>query len=588
MTFSGCRGSLCCILLTLLLLLPNSALAELSDKVKINISEDLRPIVEKTIAPYVENARLYDLGDVRLLFRQIRPLITNALGAMGYFNVSVRRNRQFDETIEENPLLRVQVQVGPQSIVKQVDISFVGHIAGHSVERQAYRKMLLEKWGLVKGKPFNQSLWDSSKAKILNQLLEQDYPAASIINSQAFVDQEDNTVSLSVKYDSGPAFTFGDLKIIGLNNYPERVIYGYNTIESGDRYEQEKLLSLMAELQNTVYFSSVDVRIEPDREHPKNVPIIVKVTESKRHRLGLGAGYSSNSGFRTELTYQRNNLFDRAYALVSGIRLEQKRQSAFSDVFLPPTQRGVHDSIGLSLDQQRLLQLDVEKVSVGAIRQYDKPIADFSLGINYQLERREVLGQLLGETQALVAGASVKRNRVDDRLNPTEGYLAFLQIAMAADALASDQSFLRLAGKYKTYWSFGEKNLVTARFEWGTVISGQGNDIPQDFLFRAGGTNSIRGYEFLSLGVQDQGVLQGGRRLAISSLEYTRWVRDSIGVAVFSDVGAVSRTWSDFDPLLSVGFGFRYRTAAGPIALDFAKGEDEGKVRIHFALGVTF
>ena len=161
-------------------------------------------------------------------------------------------------------------------------------------------------------------------------------------------------------------------------------------------------------------------------------------------------------------------------------------------------------------------------------------------------------------------------------------------MALASDVLASDQSFLRLAGKYQHYWSLGPSDLFSARFELGTVIADEKNDIPQDFLFRAGGANSVRGFQFLGLGVPAQGVIQGGRRLAISSFEYTRWVRESIGVAVFSDVGAVSKTWSELDPLMAVGFGFRYRTPAGPIALDFAKGEGEGKIRIHFALGVTF
>ena len=83
--------------------------------------------------------------------------------------------------------------------------------------------------------------------------------------------------------------------------------------ESGDNYEAAS--------------ESVTITIaKAGKPIAKLVPIEVTVVESDSKRLGLGAGYSSNTGFRTEATYQYNNLFDRAYSLVTGARIEQKRQ----------------------------------------------------------------------------------------------------------------------------------------------------------------------------------------------------------------------------------------------------------------------
>lgn len=555
--------------------------------VNFQVPEQFEALIEQSTQQIRSTAQVNDNGDAWQLFRRLRPAIRDALGTQGYFSPSIQRT--VDESIPEDqaPPLNITIDPGVQSKIVSVDIQFDGEInADEFAERRERLKTL---WLLGVNQPFNQADWSASKDNLLRDLLARDFAAATLSESLADVDPEKNTVALSVVYDSGPVFTFGELQIKGLNKYPEDLVSRYNTIRPGDRYEQERLLGLLADLQGTTYFSAVDVKIDADDRQPQNVPIEVTVMESDSKRLGLGAGYSSNTGFRTEATYQFNNLFDRAYSLVTGVRLEQKRQSAYADVFLPPSTRGVTDSVGVAFDHQEISNLEVDRAAIGAIREFSKGINDYRLGLNFQLEERRALGINFGQTQALVASSSWTRNAVDDRLNPTEGYIAFSQLAVASEQFASDQDFVRVYGRVQKFWSPSRENLFSARFEAGTVIASARRDIPQDYLFRAGGTNSLRGFDFLDLGVFDQGVLVGGRRLMIGSLEYTRWLDGGpLGAAVFTDVGDVSDNWGDFDAKPAIGVGVRYKTPAGPIAFDVAKAADQDRLRIHFALGVAF
>jgi len=556
-------------------------------KVTYQMPDQFRSLIDQSTQQILATAQVNDNGDAWQLFRRLRPAIRDALGTQGYFSPTIRR--VVDEKLPEDqaPVLEITVEPGTQSKIVSVDIQFDGEI--NQEEFTERRERLRTLWLLGVNQPFNQEDWSASKNNLLRDLLARDFAAATLSESLANVDPEANTVELRVVYDSGPVFTFGELEIEGLNKYPRDLVSRYNKIRPGDRYEQERLLRLLADLQGTSYFSSVDVKIDADDRKPNNVPIEVTVLESDSKRLGLGAGYSSNTGFRTEATYQYNNLFDRAYSLVTGVRLEQKRQSAYADVFLPPSERGVTDSVGVAVDHQEISNLEVDRASVGAIRAFSKGINEYRLGLNFQLEERKTEGVNFGETQALVASASWLRNAVDDRLNPREGYVAFSQFAVAAEQLASDQDFVRLYGRVQKFWSPSRENVFSARFEAGTVIASARRDIPQDFLFRAGGTNSLRGFDFLDLGVLDQGVLVGGRRTMIGSLEYTRWFDGGpLGAAVFTDVGDVSDSWGDYDPQASVGIGVRYKTPAGPIAFDIAKAANQDSPRIHFALGVAF
>ncbi|MCZ8016942.1 MAG: autotransporter assembly complex protein TamA [Limnobacter sp.] len=580
----------CCFVLVGVFVQPAQAQEEVSPEerpvVNFVVADEFKTLVEQATEQIRSTAQVNDNGDAWQLFRRMRPVIRDVLGTEGHFSPSIQR--VVDESLPEDAPapLNIKIEPGPQSTVTSVDIQFDGEI--NKDEFAARRERLKTLWLLGTNQAFNQTDWSASKDNLLRDLLAKDFAAATLSESQANVDPDANTVTLRVVYDSGPVFTFGELKIKGLNKYRNDLVARYNTIQPGDRYEQERLLTLLADLQGTSYFSAVDVKIDTDDRQPERVPIEVTVLESDSKRVGLGAGYSSNTGFRTEATYQYNNLFDRAYSLVTGVRVEQKRQSAFADVFLPPSRRGMSDSVGVAFDHQQISNLEVDRSSIGAIREYTQGINEYRLGLNFQLEERSALGVNFGATQALVASSSWTRAAVDNRLNPSDGYIAFGQVAVAGEQFASDQSFMRLYGRFQQFWSPSPEHLFTARFEAGTVAASARRDIPQDYLFRAGGTNSIRGYDFLDVGVLDQGVLVGGRRVMIGTLEYVRWFNGPLGAAVFTDVGDVADNWSSFDPKPAVGIGIRYKTPAGPIAFDVAKAADQDNLRIHFALGVAF
>jgi translocation and assembly module TamA len=105
--------------------------------------------------------------------------------------------------------------------------------------------------------------------------------------------------------------------------------------------------------------------------------------------------------------------------------------------------------------------------------------------------------------------------------------------------------------------------------------------------FFAGGDNSIRGYQFRSLGPIDMdGDVIGGNRLLVGSVEYEHPVKPRWSVATFYDVGNAFRD-SDFHAVAGAGIGARWQSPLGPIRLDLAKpldGPDSG-MRYHISFG---
>jgi len=552
-------------------------------RLEIDAPAELRDLLQQ----YVDVARgesgLRDEGERLRITRQVRKKVTELLATEGYFTPQIEI--VVDDAGER---LKVSVQPGTRAEVKSVDIEFAGDITRDTPERMARIAALRQSWSLPAGQPFRQAAWDAAKEGILRQLLARDYPAAAIADSRAEVDPDKGNVALRVVYDSGPPFTLGRLQVSGLDKFSAALVERYFTIRPGEPYSQERLLQLQSALQNTPYFSSVVVDIDNDPAHPDQVPVRVHVREARTKRVGLGAGFSSNTGAHVEVTFRHTNLFDRAWNLSSGVRIDQKRQFGYADVHLPPTERDYRDSFGVLAESTDIEGLATRRVAAGAIRARTRGRIETRLSLNLQREQSDAEGGTSATTTALILNYSWTYRDIDNVLDPRHGYVLNLQAGGAAKALLSDQSFARFYGHYQHYFPVGDLDALILRAELGYVAASSLTGIPQDSLFRTGGAQSVRGYNYQSLGVPNGNAVVGGNKLAVGSVEYVHWFDRQWGAAAFYDAG---NAWDSSTPARlfpGYGLGARWRSPAGPLALDVGYGERDRQFRVGFSVAIAF
>ncbi len=543
--------------------------------------------------------------------------------------------------------LRLVVEAGPRSAISAVEIIFSGDIASQDAlkdgasdrrgtrqqAKQDRMKQLRDAWLLAKGSPFRQADWSQAKRELLQNLFAEDYPAAVMTYSVADVDAEDATVSLRVELNSGPAYTLGAIEIEGLKTYERSLIDRYNQLYVGEPYSQRRLLELQRALQNTPYFSSVLVDINLDsnfdptlpsvpavEDSPKTitnasesdlatrqvtgvlqVPVRVRVTEAQPKRFSVSAGFSTNNGARGELIYRDANIFNRGWLLAVGLRADRIEQLGFADINLPQTLSGYRDSFGVLAERSRNQGLLTRREGVGVARAQNRGIIETRLSLNFQREQRDVDASLAANAapinnaprDALALNYSWTWRNVDNVLDPRSGQVINAQVGGAAKALLSDQNFIRGIFKIQQYWTVFKNDLFTARFEGGITAAESRVGVPEEYLFRAGGAQSVRGYGYQSIGVSEGNATVGGRYLVASTAEYVHWLGASAspqwGVAAFYDVGRATDQPKGLFPLLSgVGMGARWRSPAGPLALDLAYSVRDRKVRPVFSISVAF
>lgn len=535
-----------------------------------------------------------DLSDDQLEFMiaTVEDQVGKLAATEGYFSpvTTVASDR-----MQGVVLVRLTVAPGPRTNVFQVNLNVTGPAAQQSPD-QAARVQL--DWPLPAGAPFRQPDWSDAKEAGLQILQRRRYPAARIAASQALIDADGQRAELYVLYDSGPLFTFGAARISGTRRYPDSIIRNINPLRMGEPYSVDRLLEFQRQIMRLPYFSNVVIDFNEDATDPLMVPVDVNATEYPTQRLRAGAGLTSDTGAQIEGRYGHNNIAGRAWALEAVLRLEQKRQLTSIGLSLPPRPGGFVHNAHASTDRTTLEGIDLRSNRVGARRTRIGDRQDTSYSIEYYRDRLEqVSGAPLpaeiviepGAHQALVVGFDKTWRRVDRPAAPRRGRIINIALGAALKGLLTDQSFLRGYGRLRQYFPVRERHLVVLRAELGAVGSRGGNaSIPASLLFRAGGTDSVRGYGFQSIGNERNGVVYPARFLATGGLEYQHWLSGTWGAAVFYDVGMAADRWSGKSFFHGIGVGARWASPVGRINADLAYGFQSKEVRPHLALAVIF
>ena len=168
----------------------------------------------------------------------------------------------------------------------------------------------------------------------------------------------------------------------------------------------------------------------------------------------------------------------------------------------------------------------------------------------------------------------------------TTGWRVNLKAQGAVDRLLSDQSIAQVSGSGKFIFPLG-KGRVINRVDVGLTNSGSLEDLPKSLRFFAGGGNSVRGYDFESIGeMNSSGAVIGGKHLLAGSVEYEYPIYESWGVATFIDAGDAFNSWGDMDLKYGIGIGARYRSPIGPVRVDIGFPEGSfNEATFHLSVG---
>ncbi|MDR5172799.1 outer membrane protein assembly factor [Methylobacillus flagellatus] len=588
LSFQALRACSLALVAWFLLLNQTGHAAENRYSVDIDAPSSVDDLLEKhlDIMRWLNSPRMNTAEWHRLLQATPRN-IEDLLATEGYFSPTIEQS--LESSTEGNTTrnrAKFTVKTGDPVTVQEIDIRFTGDIINQASGEKPEPAQLIENWSLKQDMRFSQDRWSSAKRGLLSGLVLQRYPNAKITSSKAEIDAASNKVKLMVEVDSGAPFRFGGLEVNGLQRYPRSLVENINPIKPGETYSQARLLFFQSELQASGYFSNVEVTSHTDNADPEAAPIVVNVTEMQSVQVGIGVGASTNTGARTTLTYQDLNLFNRGWRFTNTLKIEQKAQSINSLIRLPTDKNGYRDSFNADLNRLDIEGQTTSTLGTGVKRSWGPRSFEQTIGAAYLLEHVAIDGSESQNNYAATISYGITLRRIDNELNPTRGYLFNALFTSAPLDVMANGKFLQSYAKTQAYYPLTRKTQLITRLEGG-IVSGADN-APATYLFRAGGDQSVRGYAYQSLGVADGDAVIGGRYLVTGSIEVIQWLTESWGAAAFVDFGNAANSTRDLKPVYGYGLGARFKSPAGPIGVDIARGQETGEYRLHFNLGVTF
>lgn len=567
-----------------LLLQPLTALAFTFE---LNAPDELRPLLHQ----HLEVARAERQQEEPLAADELQRLLTlseasarELLATEGYFSPEIS-----SALAGQDADLRASLSVspGPRTVVREVVLELAGAVT--EGERQSHmHDVLLRELPLKEGMPFRQADWSSAKQAVLRPLHAFRYPSASLDASEARIDADSHEARLLLRVDSGPAFFFGESHIKGLKRYPESIVRNVGGLRAGDVYSQQAMFDLQRALIDSGYFTQAQVRVESDTAQAAAAPVEIEVVEQKEKRFSFGTGISTDTGARVSSEWLLRNLGDRGLRLKLDGQLDRTAQQGSATLAWPRTPRGRENSLSLQHKREEIEGQETRNNIFGGRSKHTRGEIETTIALQYQEESQYLGDTFSARNQALTANYIWTRRHVSRAVYPRQGYILTLQGGGANQSLLSDTSFLRLYARHTQNFPLGSQARLVVRAEAGGVFSDRREGIPTDFLFRAGGDTSVRGYAYQSIGRDTSGAVQSVRYLGTASVEYHRFFTETWGAAVFVDAGDAVDQPSKFSPVFGYGIGMRYASPVGPINLDIAWGDATRKLRLHFTLGMSF
>lgn len=481
---------------------------------------------------------------------------------------------------------------------------------------------LLDDVTLTSGQVFRRSRLLNDVTALQQRYADRGYAFADVSPDTRF-DPADRLVNVTYMIKRGPPVFFDQVKIAGNVKTRDKVIRRELEVAEKGRFSSAKIRESRNALLRTGFFKDVTVSTEKT-EKEDQVDLLVKVEEAPTGTFSVGAGYSTASAFSFRTSLEERNLFgtgrrvsanlllsktdqDIVLGLVEPRVLDSRADLGF-DVFHTTAEyaswtnrrSGFATRISAPLRYVRLPYFGRRADVHGVVGPEAEP--GFSIldhlhgGIGYTLFDSKITDVEADAPSSIEAGKSLT-SAITPRLSydtrnhffvPTQGTRSVMSVKLAG--LGGDNRFMRSDASLSWYYP------IFRNFEWGenfaVMLGGRigygatwtDRELPLFERYFAGGINSVRGFEYRTLGPRecprddpgcDDPETIGGNKQLILKTELHFPILDQWGFrgSMFLDQGQAfgpSQNIRLEDLKRALGLAMQWQSPIGPIKLSWA------------------
>ena len=504
--------------------------------------------------------------------------------------------------------VKITFSIGPQYHLRKIEID-------GEVPPEAQKAL-----GLESGAPAIAADVLAAGDRLLNALEDQGYAFAKVDPPVAYEDPPNRVLDVKFHAVPGQRVQIGAIQIRGLKDMKEEFVRKRLLVHPGEQYGASRIEAARKDLLALGVFSTVSVRVADKADNEGRVPIAFNTRERLQHAVSVNGAYSSDLGGSTGVTWTKRNVSGKADSLTLAAEAINLGGGTAAN--------GMgYDVSGKYLIPDWKLRNQSLQTSVGAIRQYldaydqsaytagvtvsRKLSSIWTVSAGFNMEKEGITQHECTAAQnCILQDTCVPQANppalpcLDQKFNYT---LLTLPITALYNTTGQDSPLqdathgLRVSFGITPTFSIGHPNtrffitqataslyfdlkniglnkppgrsILALRALGGLAAGASQFSLPPDQRFYAGGSGTIRGYRYQSVGpVFPNGNPVGGTAINAGTVEYRQRIGTNFGTAFFVDGGNVSKNLSPFNGTLrfGVGAGVRYYTPIGPIRVDIA------------------
>lgn len=520
---------------------------------------------------------------VRRLARQADRQVREALEAYGYYSPVIRITEGSDDGCW---LTTIEIDEGEPVRLRTVDVA----ISGEAAADPAFARLARAR-ALATGAVLNHAAYERYKESLTDLARQQGYFAAAFEVSRIQVYTREQAADITVHFNSGPRYRFGPVTFDQSVVRPD-LVERFVDFRPGEPYDGTLVNDFYNALLGTGYFATVDLRTQPGTPPDLDVPISVQMTAARRQVYTAGAGYATDTGVKLRGGYTNRRVNEKGHQFDASFSVSQVLSEVGVSYRLPRKDPRVE---WLSLDtgyQYEDTGSRISQIYKVGIKEFHRRPSDWieTRFVDTGVERFEIAGDVQREF-LLIPGISWSHRFPNDSrvTRPDKGHKLVIKFSGTTEWLGSDSEFLQAETSGRLIWPLWRDARLLMRAEVGATIKDEFRTLPGSVRYYAGGDNSVRGYDYESLGpTDDAGNVVGGSHKLTGSVEFDQRVWRNWSAAAFIDSGNAFDSFANLRTKTGVGGGIRWYSPLGPVRLDLAFPLDKDAPddwRIHVTLG---
>ncbi len=525
----------------------------------------------------------------------------------GYLYATVGEPRtSFDSETGE---LRVNIPVDEGPLVRVSNIRFEG---ATSLSEDQLREAL----GQKEGDPINFSEFNEGETNIRTLYRNEGFPDVRL---RSEISPVPDGIDVTINITEGAPVRIGQIRLVGNLKTQRWVINRELTFKEGEPLRTSKFQESRSNLYDLGIFRTADVRVAPSEPGTETRDVIVQVVERELLDMSYGLRYnfvsqteesgdvdpeSQSRGLEGILRATFPNPLGRSETLSMTAIISQDRPLYRASYLTPrffkfsiDEERG-KNTLGARAQQWSVNFQQTRKLPRGRLNiQWNYSVGEFAL-LGFRSGAIEIEDE--GEFRSRLGGSIFEDER-DSVANPTRGRFWNVTLQAGPKWLGSDVDFYRFYSQIFYFYPLGRKLVWASSYRLGLTARGESDVLfVIDDRFKAGGPNSVRGFEHNSLGPKIEFpngdvAFVGGQAVVIMNQELRFPIYKILHGGVYLDAGEVYRKVKDIrlgDLRWSAGAGLRIVLPFGPLRFDWAEvlnpRENDKLTRFHFSFGYAF